>query len=184
MALERLAGGPAKPRDRRERLRPADAREDDRRARHPNDLSLQFDHDLGRFRQKRGEALLCVVVSSLPARFFVRRPPLRSRLKVRTSDGWQHRRKLPRGTSALVPTALVCLQAAGPPGREKPSTRRDVSPVMLRKEPASPTINSWADKGRFPATGLRSKPWEASGPTLRPSSTMCAGQCHITNRSR
>jgi DMSO/TMAO reductase YedYZ molybdopterin-dependent catalytic subunit len=33
VAVERRAGRPAKPRDRRDRLRPADAREDDRRAR-------------------------------------------------------------------------------------------------------------------------------------------------------
>ena len=41
---------PAKPRHRRDWLRPADAREDDRRARQPDDLSFQCHHDLGRFR--------------------------------------------------------------------------------------------------------------------------------------
>jgi sulfite dehydrogenase len=48
VALERRLSAPAKPRHRRDRLRPADARENDRRARQPYDLSLQRNHDLGR----------------------------------------------------------------------------------------------------------------------------------------
>ena len=87
VALERRAGGPAKPRDRRDRLRPADAREDDRRARQPDDLSLQRHHDLGRFRQRRGEACLRVALSSSPPQVSPWLRPLHSRLKVRTSDG-------------------------------------------------------------------------------------------------
>ena len=56
VAVERRACGPAKPSDRRERLRPTDAREHDCRARQPRDLSLQRHHDrLGHFRQRRGE---------------------------------------------------------------------------------------------------------------------------------
>ena len=51
VALERRPRRPAKPRDRRHRLRPADARENDRQSWKQDNLSLQCGHDLGRVRK-------------------------------------------------------------------------------------------------------------------------------------
>jgi hypothetical protein len=74
---------------------------------------------------------------------------------AQTSDASRRPKKLPRGMSALVPTASAYRRAVGRRNRAKPSISRNVSPVTARRGPANRTISLLAGKAHLPATNLQ-----------------------------
>src|SRR5712664_3655839 len=101
MELGRWARGVAEPRDRRDRLRPADARSNRRGSRHELCVSLQRDTKLADHSKRRGEQCSRVIeplrrrsFSSSPVPPAFAGPP-----KNTASAVWQRRRRSPAGIS-------------------------------------------------------------------------------------